>query len=61
LVLPIMAHAASTNVPASYMNVYSGPEVVLLALAGFVIAVSGALLPASWAAGSRTAAALRSE
>ncbi|HEY2080763.1 MAG TPA: hypothetical protein VGH53_30915 [Streptosporangiaceae bacterium] len=56
-----MAHAASTNVPASYMNVYSGPEVVLLALAGFVIAVSGALLPASWAAGSRTAAALRSE
>ena len=61
LVLPIMAHAAATNVPASYVNVYSAPEVVLLALAGLVIAIAGALLPASWAAGSRTAAALRSE
>jgi putative ABC transport system permease protein len=56
-----MAHAAATNVPASYVNVYSAPEVVLLALAGLVIAIAGALLPATWAAGSRTAAALRSE
>ncbi len=60
-VLPIMAHAAATNVPASYVDVYSGPELALLALAGLVIAVAGALLPASWAAVSRTAVALRAE
>jgi putative ABC transport system permease protein len=60
-VLPIMAHAAATNVPESFVNVYSPPELVLLALAGLVIAVAGALLPASWAASARTAAALRAE
>ena len=56
-----MAHAAATNIPASYVNVYSPPELLLLALAGLVIAVAGALLPASWAAEARTAAALRAE
>jgi putative ABC transport system permease protein len=60
-VLPVMAHAAATNVPASYVSVYSPAELVLLALSGLVIAVLGAMLPASWAAGSRTAAALRAE
>ena len=34
---------------------------VLLALGGLVIAVAGALLPASWAARTRTASALRAE
>jgi len=33
----------------------------LLALAGLAIAVIGALAPAGWAAGTRTAAALRAE
>jgi len=56
-----MAHAAATNVPASYLNVYALPELVLLALAGLVIAVVGALLPASWAAGARTGTARRAE
>lgn len=60
-VLPTMAHAASTNIPASYINVYGPAELALLAVAGLVIAIAGALLPASWAAGSRTAAALRAE
>jgi len=60
-VLPVMAHAAATNIPASYLNVYGPAELALLALAGLVIAVAGALLPASWAAGSRTASALRAE
>jgi putative ABC transport system permease protein len=60
-VLPVMAHAAATNLPASYLNVYGPAELALLALAGLVIAVAGALLPASWAAGSRTASALRAE
>jgi putative ABC transport system permease protein len=57
-VLPVMAHAAATNVPASYVAVYSAPE---LALAGPVIAVTGALLPAGWAARSAAATALHAE
>jgi len=60
-VLPVMAHAAATNVPASYIAVYSAPELVLLGLAGLVIAVAGALLPAGWAARSAAATALRAE
>jgi hypothetical protein len=60
-VLPVMAHAAATNVPASYLNVYGVAELALLALAGLVIAAAGAMLPASWAARSRTASALRAE
>jgi putative ABC transport system permease protein len=60
-VLPVMAHAGATNVPASYISVYSAPELALLALAGLVIAVAGALLPAGWAARSTAATALRAE
>jgi putative ABC transport system permease protein len=60
-VLPVMAHAAATNLPASYIAVYSAPELVLLGLAGLVIAVAGALLPAGWAARSAAATALRAE
>jgi putative ABC transport system permease protein len=60
-VLPVMAHAAATDIPASYLNVYGPAELAMLGLAGLVIAVAGALLPAGWAAGSRTASALRAE
>jgi putative ABC transport system permease protein len=60
-VLPVMAHAANSGLPASLISVYSAPEIVILALAGLVIAVAGALAPASWAANSRTATALRTE
>jgi putative ABC transport system permease protein len=41
--------------------VYGAGELVALALAGLLIAFAGALLPAGWAAQSRTAAALRAE
>jgi putative ABC transport system permease protein len=41
--------------------VYAGWEMVALALAGLVIAAAAALLPAGWAAGIRTATALRAE
>jgi len=58
-VLPEMAAAASLAVPASILNVYTGLQIAGLALAGVAIAVLGALLPASWAASIRTAAALR--
>jgi putative ABC transport system permease protein len=60
-VLPAMARAANSGLPASLLAVYSAPEIVLLALAGLVIAIAGALAPASWAASSRTATALRTE
>jgi putative ABC transport system permease protein len=60
-VLPAMAHAANSGLPAALFAVYSAPEVVILGLAGLVIAIAGALAPASWAANSRTATALRTE
>jgi putative ABC transport system permease protein len=60
-VLPVMAHAAQTNVPASVLDVYVPGELVLLALSGLVIAAAGALAPAGWAARARTASALRAE
>ena len=56
-----MASAAGTGVPASYISVFTPAELVLLALAGLVIGVAGALLPAGWAARARTASALRAE
>jgi putative ABC transport system permease protein len=60
-VLPVMGHAANSGLPASLYSVYSAPEIVILALAGLIIAIAGALVPASWAAHSRTATALRTE
>jgi putative ABC transport system permease protein len=60
-VLPIMGHAVQTGLPAAVLDVYHAPELILLALSGLVIAVAGALAPASWAAGTCTASALRAE
>jgi putative ABC transport system permease protein len=61
LVLPAMANAADVGVPANLLNVYQPAELAGLALAGLAIAVAGALLPASWAAATRTATALHAE
>ena len=60
-VLPAMGHAAQTDVPPSVLSVYQPWELVLLALSGLVIAAAGALIPAGWAARTRTAFALRAE
>jgi putative ABC transport system permease protein len=60
-VLPAMGHAAQTDVPPSVLNVFQPWQLVLLALSGLVIAVVGALIPAGWAAKTRTAFALRAE
>ncbi|MCT9003991.1 ABC transporter permease [Streptomyces rhizosphaerihabitans] len=60
-VLPVMGHAAGTDLPPSVLDVYDAPQLALLALAGIVIAMLGALLPAGWAARARTATALRTE
>ena len=60
-VLPVMGHAAQTAIPAAVLHAYQPWEIVLLVLAGLLIAVAGALAPASWAARTRTAFALRAE
>ncbi|WP_020138246.1 ABC transporter permease [Streptomyces sp. 351MFTsu5.1] len=60
-VLPVMGHAAGTDLPPSVLDVYGTPQLLLLGLAGLAIALLGAMLPAGWAAGARTATALRTE
>jgi putative ABC transport system permease protein len=60
-VVPVMGHAANTGLPATVIAVYSWWQYILLGLAGLVIAVAAALGPASWAARTRTAFALRAE
>ena len=60
-VVRAMASAGATAIPASYVNVFSPAELVLLALAGLVIGVAGALLPASWAARTPAASTLRAQ
>ncbi|MET7689248.1 FtsX-like permease family protein [Streptomyces sp. NPDC005483] len=60
-VLPVMGHAAGTELPRSVLDVYDTPQLLLLGPAGLVIALLGAMLPAGWAARARTATALRTE
>lgn len=50
-----------TGIPSDVIHIYAAPQLVLLALAGFAIAAAGALLPATWAAASKTAAAIQAE
>jgi len=56
-----MERAAETAVPPFFLHVYGPVELFLVALAGLVIAAAGAILPATWAARSPTAAILRVE
>jgi putative ABC transport system permease protein len=60
-VVPIMGDLAGTTLPAEDIAVYGVPALALLVLGGLVIAVAGALAPATWAAGTRTQVALRTE
>jgi putative ABC transport system permease protein len=60
-VIPVMAHAANSACPRSLVSVYTPWDLILLGLAGLVIAVAAALGPAGWAARARTAFILRSE
>jgi putative ABC transport system permease protein len=60
-VVPVMLHAANSGYPQSMISVYAPWQLILLALAGLVIAVGGALGPAGWAARTRTAFALHAE
>lgn len=60
-VIPIMGHAAGTNLPAADVQVFNLVEEILLVLAGAALAVLAASAPAGWAARLRTATALRTE
>jgi putative ABC transport system permease protein len=60
-VVPAMGRGSGMRLPASVLDVYGTPELVLLALAGTAVAVLGSLLPAGWAARIRSATALRTE
>ena len=59
--VPRTAFFAGNGTPASFLDVYGGWEIAALALAGLVIAVAGALLPASWAVRIPASSALRAE
>ncbi|MEU3613035.1 FtsX-like permease family protein [Streptomyces sp. NPDC006872] len=60
-VLPAMGDSVGLRLPRSVMAVYHPAELLPLALGGLLIATLGALLPAGWAARTRTATALRTE
>jgi putative ABC transport system permease protein len=56
-----MAGTAHTGIPASFLQVFPPTRLAALSLVAIVLAVAGALLPASWAARARPAVALRAE
>jgi putative ABC transport system permease protein len=60
-VLPAMAASVGMRLPATIIAVYSARELIVLALAGVLIAVAGALPPAGCAAKTGTAIALHTE
>jgi putative ABC transport system permease protein len=59
--VPAMARGAGIRLPDSTIDVYAPILLGILALAGLALAAGGALLPAGWAARTRTAVALRTE
>ncbi|MFE6049345.1 ABC transporter permease [Kitasatospora sp. NPDC056446] len=56
-----MGNAIGRHLPPSVSHVYTAGLLIPLLVGGIVIALLGALLPAVWAARSRTATALRTE
>jgi putative ABC transport system permease protein len=61
LVVPAMAASGGLHVPETLLDVYGPVLLIVLALGGPATALLGALLPAGWAARTRTAVALRTE
>ncbi|MGK4584962.1 FtsX-like permease family protein [Kitasatospora sp. HPMI-4] len=61
LLVPVMVRAAQIDLPASMLDVWHTPLLVLLAFAGLVIAVLGALIPARSAARLTIAQVLHNE
>ncbi|MFG2297918.1 ABC transporter permease [Streptomyces sp. NPDC048603] len=60
-VMPAMGRAVGTTLPPADIDVYDPALLALLAPAGVLIAVAGALLPATWAARTATTRTLRTE
>jgi putative ABC transport system permease protein len=56
-----MGNAIGRHLPPSVSHTYTAGLLIPLLAGGIVIALLGALLPASWAARTRTATALRTE
>ena len=56
-----MGNAIGRHLPPSVSHVYTAGLLIPLLVGGIVIALLGALLPAIWAAKTRTATALRTE
>ncbi|MEU0169636.1 FtsX-like permease family protein [Streptomyces iakyrus] len=61
VVMPVMGRAVGTGMPSPVLDVYGPVELLLLGLGGVVLAMLGAMIPAGWAARTRTATALRTE
>lgn len=61
LIIGEMGRVTGFRLPEQVVNVYSPTELVLFGFGGLLIAVVGAMLPAGWAARTRTATALRTE
>ncbi|GLW72140.1 hypothetical protein Kpho02_44390 [Kitasatospora phosalacinea] len=61
IVVPAMGDSAGIRLPDTVVDVYHALPLALLGLGGVVIAVLGAMVPAGWAARTRTAVALRTE
>jgi putative ABC transport system permease protein len=61
ILLPAMGHGAGLELPPIVLSVYGPVQLTVFALGGLVLATAGALLPAGWAARTRTATALRTE
>ncbi len=60
-ILPAMAGSVGLRLPASFLAVYSTPRLIALGFAGLLIAIIGALAPATWASRIHTATALHTE
>ena len=61
VVVPAMGDSAGLTLPDVVTDVFGSGMVTVLAASGVLIAIVGSLLPAGWAARTRTATALRTE
>lgn len=61
IVVPAMGHSAGLKLPDVVTDVFGAGTVTALGVGGMLIAIAGSLLPAGWAARTRTATALRTE
>jgi len=60
-IIRLIGDSENTGLPQTIIDVYAVPSLIVLFLAGVLIAVLGALIPARWAARVSTAAALHTE